>query len=171
MNTGLIVDIDLTLYSLAEFLSSHPGRVDRWAQALWRFDEDAADQAIDHAWLKWEPAIASRILYFNQWSETRYQTPALFLTANPLTPSKVQTFTHLRCQALSSYPNRKTEFVKQSEQLAALNPELSVGDRQTDAPLGKHFLHLPILGRHHRLTGDRYTDALKELLCFKASKI
>lgn len=171
MNTRLIVDVDLTLYSLAEFLVTHPGRIDRWAQALWRFDEDAADQAIDLAWTQWEPAISARIQYFNLWSETRYQTPALFLTANPLTDRKAQTFTRLQCQAMSSYPRKKTDFMRQSEHLVALNAELSVGDRQTDAPLGKHFLHLPVLGKHHRLTGDRYTDALKELLCFKASEI
>ena len=171
MSARLIVDIDLTLYSLAEFLSAHPGRVDRWVQALWRFNEGVADRAIDQAWSKWENAIIERILYLDAWSVARYQTSALFLTANPLTVAKTETFTRLGCRALSSYPNPKADFVNQSAELAPFNAELSIGDRRTDAAFAEHFLHLPISKKFHRLTGTHYTEALKELLCFKASKI
>lgn len=171
MRPQLVVDIDLTLYSLAEFLASHPGRVDRWAQALWRFNEGVADRAIDQAWRKWENAIIERILYFNAWSEARYQTSALFLTANPLTATKTETFTQLGCRALSSYPDLKVDFVAQSAELAPFKADLSIGDRRTDASFAKHFLHLPVSKKYHRLTGTLYTEALKELLCFKASKI
>ena len=69
MSPQLVVDIDLTLYSLAEFLASHPGRVDHWAQALWRFNEGVADRAIEQALHTWENAIIERILYLNSWIE------------------------------------------------------------------------------------------------------
>lgn len=168
-SASLIVDIDLTLYSLAEFLSSHRYRPDRWAQALWRFNPETADAAIDEAWRKWERTIESRIHWLKDFALKQWGHDPLFVTANPLTDVKRESFTRLGLEAVSTYPLKKAKWLEQRPnfELALL----SVGDRWTDAPLARNFMQVPIRDPIHRLKGDAYSRELQERLCFKVSSL
>lgn len=158
----VIIDLDLTLYSMAEFLRAHPYSPITWGHALWRWSPQAADQAIDQAWEYCKTQIDDRIAKFDELA-AQSSCEILWLTANPLTEVKLSSF-QAHHRTASSYPTSKVLWAKTQQ----LDRALAVlGDRQSDArlaqALGAHFAGYSISHPAQRLTDQRYTHELLKL--------
>ncbi|HRK07497.1 MAG TPA: hypothetical protein PLZ57_06980 [Pseudobdellovibrionaceae bacterium] len=158
----VIIDLDLTLYSMAEFLRAHPFSPLTWGHALWRWSPQAADQAIDQAWENCKSQIHDRIAKFDDLA-AQSACEILWLTANPLTEVKLSSF-QAHHRTASSYPLSKVNWAK-AQQLDRAFAVL--GDRQSDAllaqALGAHFFGYSISHPAQRLTDQRYTHELLKL--------
>jgi hypothetical protein len=165
MNSGsrlVIIDLDLTLYSMAEFLRAHPFSPITWGHALWRWSPDQADRAIDQAWEQSESQIRDRISLFESFAQEA-DREILWLTANPLTPVKQSSFLASH-QTASSYPHSKVDWAKRQKLERAL---AVLGDRASDARLahflGAHYLGYGISHPAQRLVDQAYTTELLKL--------
>jgi hypothetical protein len=158
----VIIDLDLTLYSMAEFLRANPFAPITWGHALWRWSPQAADQAIDQAWENCKSQIQDRIAKFDELA-AKSACEILWLTANPLTEVKRSSF-QAHHRTASSYPSNKVIWAKTQN----LDRAFAVlGDRQSDAQLaqalGAHFFGYSISHPTQRLSDDRYTKELLRL--------
>lgn len=158
----VIIDLDLTLYSMAEFLRAHPMAPLTWGHALWRWSPEQADRAIDKAWAQSETQIRLRITKFENLARSEGRQ-ILWLTANPLTGVKRASFSADQWTA-SSYPHSKVDWAK-GQNLP--NTLAVLGDRASDAQLaqsvGAAYFGYSISHPAQRLVDQAYTERLLEL--------
>lgn len=158
----VIVDLDLTLYSLGEFLRVHRHAPVAWANALCRLSPDGCDRAIDAVWRSVQPHIAERIGRL-EGVAAEAGREVLWLTAYPLTATKLATFSGEQRTA-SSFPHSKIAWARAS---ALTRAEAVIGDRASDARLARHLgaAHAGYAVWHpaQRLTDTDYTAALMAL--------
>ncbi|MEB3223469.1 MAG: hypothetical protein VKS61_15455 [Candidatus Sericytochromatia bacterium] len=158
----VVVDLDLTVYSLAEFLGAHRFAPLKWGNALCRWSPEACDRTIDEVWRSVEAEIAERISTFEALA-SREARDILWLTAYPLTATKLASFSPTQRTA-SSFPRSKVTWARAQGLSSA---EAVIGDRRSDARLALHlgasFAGYPVWHPAQRLRGAAYTSALRVL--------
>lgn len=157
MKPTIVCDIDCTLYSYSEFIKTnflHPGE-----SLLALFSKGSSFPAIERTWNAYQGHIEQRVSVLLE--VARPHGNVLFLSAFPAEPYKLQSFKKLALEMTSSFPGRKIDLLKKSNDLKVI---LTIGDRPNDKGLSKAFnsklIYLPIYNPIHALSGTSYTKKL-----------
>lgn len=160
MKPTIICDIDCTLYSYSEFIKTNVFYPKESMKALFSIPTgNDYFPAVERTWKVFENHIEERVARLIE--ETSSHGSILFLSAFPAEYYKKKTFDKLSLQMVSSYPNRKIDLLKMSEELRVI---LTIGDRPNDKGISKVYnsklVYIPIYKPIHALSGKRYTTKL-----------
>lgn len=166
----VIVDIDCTLYSYAEFVKSQGLKPLLFYKAITDVYSKPVFKAVDQTWKKNEENIVERInLITSELSDFKLH----FYTSFPITKTKLKTFNTLNLKVFSTYPNSKLKL----EHIKKIPTPVSlvIGDRSEDVFLGK-IMSAPWVGyrafhKEHLLDGKAYTRAFENLILSAKERI
>lgn len=159
----VIVDIDCTLYSYAEFIKSQNIDPFLFYKALTDINSQEVFDAVDRTWENYNEDIVHRMKFL---IEKFKKKRVFFYSSFPLSNAKKNTFQKLKLTARSSYPQSKVEF---NHLLKIPKPaSLIIGDRKEDEYLGKilnaEWIGFKFYNQQQWTSGQQYTYAFKKLI-------
>lgn len=164
MKPTILCDIDCTLYSYREFVSTNFFYPKESMKALFGMaDPVRSFPAVERTWKKFERDIEDRL---NGLLEiTAAHGEILFLSAFPDDDYKKQSFEKLSLKMVSSYPYKKIDLLKKRDNLDIL---LTIGDRPNDKNISLEYksklVYLPIYRPLQHLTASSYTTQLLKVV-------
>jgi hypothetical protein len=151
----VVMDIDCTLYSYAEFLYANWSSPRQSLEAFAGFARSRSFPAVDRMWQMIEPHIEERISCLKE----RTGSKIVFVSAFPLEGPKGETlakFAKMGIEAHSTFPQSKLGW-----SLDSGRARFVFGDRLSDyrlaIKLGVPWAGLPVWHRAHRLSGKQFT--------------